>query len=101
MTVADTYLRLRDMAKSEQAIQRLTHLLPDRSDSWYNLATIQSVRGEVAQAIVSLKKSLDLNASEVAKDPKLVNLRAHLFEDANFASLRETPEFKTAFGTKP
>jgi hypothetical protein len=101
MTVADAYLRLRDMAKSEQAITRLTQILPDRSDPWYNLATIQSARGEVSQALASLKKSLDINTKEVAMDPKTVNLRKHLFEDNNFAALRQTSEFKAAFGTKP
>jgi tetratricopeptide (TPR) repeat protein len=101
MTVADAYLRLRDMAKSEQAITRLTQILPDRSDPWYNLATIQSARGEVSQALASLKKSLDINTKEVARDPKTVNLRKHLFEDNNFAALRQTPEFQAAFGTKP
>ena len=89
------------MAKSEQAITRLTQILPDRSDPWYNLATIQSARGEVSQALASLKKSLDINTKEVARDPKTVNLRKHLFEDNNFAALRQTSEFKAAFGTKP
>jgi Flp pilus assembly protein TadD len=101
MTVASAYLSLRDFAKSEQAVQRLTQMLPEHSDSWYNLATIQFVRGENAQALVSLKKSLEINAKEVAANPKTVNLREHLFQDPNFAPLRQTPEFKADFGTKP
>jgi len=99
--VANDYLRLRNFVKSEQAIVRITQLVPDRSDSWYNLATIQAFRGETAQALVSLKKSLDLNAAEVAKEPKTANLREHLFQDPYFAPLRQTPEFQAAFGTKP
>jgi tetratricopeptide (TPR) repeat protein len=100
MTVADAYLRLRDMPKSEQAVTRLTEMLPDHSDSWYNLATIQSIRGKVPEALASLKKSLELNAKEIAKNPKAINLREHLFQDPNFAPLRQTPEFKAAFGEK-
>jgi hypothetical protein len=99
--MADGYLRLRDMPRSEQAVLRVTQLIPDASLPWYNLATIQSIRGEIPQALVSLKKSLDLNAKELPKDPKATNLRAHLFEDSNLTSLRQTPEFQAAFGTKP
>jgi hypothetical protein len=99
--VANGYLALRNFVKSEQAIQRVTQLLPDRYDSWYNLATVEVFRGELPQALASLKKALDLNAAEMAKDPKTANLRAHLFQDAYFAPLRQTPEFQAAFGTKP
>jgi tetratricopeptide (TPR) repeat protein len=100
-SVANFYLGMRNFAKSEQAILRLTQLFPDRSDSWYNLATVQAFRGELPQALASLKKSLDINAAEMAKDPKTANLRAHLFQDPYFAPMRQTPEFKAAFGTKP
>ena len=99
--VANEYLRLHNFEKSEQAILRITQLLPDRSDSWYNLATVQAFRGQAAQALASLKKSLDINAGEIVKDPKTPNLRQHLFQDPYFAPLRQTPEFQAAFGTKP
>jgi tetratricopeptide (TPR) repeat protein len=99
--VANGYLTLRNFAKSEEAIVRITQILPDRSDSWYNLATVQAFRGELTPALDSLKKSLDLNAAEVAKDPKTPNLREHLFQDPYFAPLRQTPQFKAAFGDKP
>jgi tetratricopeptide (TPR) repeat protein len=99
--VANFYLGLRNFAKSEQAIMRITQLLPDRSDSWYNLATVQSFRAEVPQALASLKKALDINAEELLKDPKTPGLRQHLFQDPYFAPLRQTPEFKSAFGTNP
>jgi len=31
----------------------------------------------------------------------MINLREHLFQDQNFAQLRQTPEFNAAIGTKP
>ena len=99
--VANGYLGLRNFAKSEQAIQRITQLLPDRSDSWYNLATVQAFRAEVPQSLASLKKCLDLNAEELLKDPKTKNLRSNLFQDPYFSSLRQTPAFQAEFGAKP
>jgi tetratricopeptide (TPR) repeat protein len=101
IAVADGYLRLHNMAKSEQAVVRLTQLEPNSSQPWYNLAIIQSFRGAVPEAVASLKKSLELNAAEIAKDPKMINLREHLFQDPGFTPLRQTPAFQAAFGTKP
>jgi len=100
LAVADAFLHLHDMVKSEQAITRLTEMLPDHSDSWYYLAAIQTVRGKFPEALASLKKSLDLNVKEVAKNPKTVNLREHMLQDPNLAPLRQTPEFKAAYGGK-
>jgi tetratricopeptide (TPR) repeat protein len=101
MMVADSYLKMGNMAKSEQAVQRMTQVEPDNSSAWYNLAAIQAHRGEITQAVAALKKSLDLNDAERPKNPKAPNLRQHLFEDANFTQLRKTAEFIAAFGAKP
>jgi tetratricopeptide (TPR) repeat protein len=101
MAVANGYLRLHNMAKSEQAVLRLTQIQPEAAQAWYNLAAIQSFRGAVPEALNTLKKSLDLNAAELAKNPKAINLREHLFQDPSFAPLRQTPAFQAAFGTKP
>jgi predicted Zn-dependent protease len=101
MGLANGYLRLGDMAKSEQVVERLSKAMPENSEPLYNLAAIQLHRGKKAEAIESLKKCLTINAAEIAKEPKMINLRQHLFEDQNFAQLRQTPEFIAAFGKKP
>jgi tetratricopeptide (TPR) repeat protein len=100
MFVADAYLRLHDMAKSEQAIMKLTQMQPASSQAWYNLGAVQAYRGETAQAVASLQKSMELNAAEIAKDHTMINLRDHMMQDGNFAPLRQTAEFKAAFGPK-
>jgi Flp pilus assembly protein TadD len=101
MGVAASYVQMNDLARSEEAIVKLTEVTPNSSGAWYNLGIIQAHRGEISQAIASAKKSLALNAEERARDPSAVNLRQHLFEDAPFAELRRRPEFQAAFGTKP
>jgi tetratricopeptide (TPR) repeat protein len=101
MELANRYLRMGDLAKSEQAVQRLATAMPTSSEPLYNLAVIQAHRGEITQAVASLQKCLTLNAAEIVKDPKTINLRQHLFQDQNFAQLRQTPEFTAAIGTKP
>jgi tetratricopeptide (TPR) repeat protein len=101
MTVAAMYLRIGDLAKTEEAFQRLTQLAPDSAGPWYNLALVQANRGEPAQAVAALKKAMALNPAEIKQDPKTPNLREHLYEDPGFARFRQTPEFKAAFPDKP
>jgi tetratricopeptide (TPR) repeat protein len=101
MRVADMYLRIGDFGKSEDAIKRLTELTPTASEPWYNLAVVQAHRGETAPAVASLKRALELNPAEIKQNPQMVNLREHLYQDPNFAPLRQTPEFKAVFPGKP
>jgi tetratricopeptide (TPR) repeat protein len=101
MNVANLYLRLGNLAKSEEAIKRLTQLVPTFSEPWYNLAIVQAHLGETAEAVASLKKVVELNAAELGRNPQMMNLREHLYQDANFAQLRQTPEFKAALPAKP
>jgi tetratricopeptide (TPR) repeat protein len=99
MEVANLYLQMGDLGKSEDAIMRLTVLAPQASGPWYNLAVVQANRGEIDKAIASLKKSLPLNAAEIRANPKMINFREHVFQDPSFGGLRQTPQFKAAFAT--
>jgi len=99
--VANVYLRLGDLGKSEEAIKRLVEAVPNSSEPWYNLAVVQAHRGETADAIASLKKVVALNPGEIKQNPQMINLREHMYEDPNFMILRQTPEFKAAFPAKP
>jgi tetratricopeptide (TPR) repeat protein len=101
MGVAQEYAMLQNFPKSEQAIKRITQLAPDHPDGWYNLAIIQFAQGETSNMLASLKTALDLNAKELAKNPKAPDYRKILFQDSNMAGVRQTPEFKAAFGDKP
>jgi tetratricopeptide (TPR) repeat protein len=101
VNVAAMYLRLGDLAKSEEAFQRLILVAPGSSQAWYNLALVQANRGKTGQAMASLKKSLELNISEIKQNPQMINLHERLFQDPGFAGLRQTPEFKAAFPAKP
>jgi len=101
VTVATLYLRIGDVAKSEEAFLKLVQLAPNSSEGWYNLALVQANRGETAQAVASLKKVVVLNPAEVKQNPKAINLSERLYQDPSLARLRQTPEFKAAFPGKP
>jgi predicted Zn-dependent protease len=101
VSVATLYLRLGDVAKSEEAFQRLVQMAPNSSEAWFNLALVQASRGEIAQAVAALKKVLALNPAEMKQNPKMINLRDRLYNDPTLERLRQTPEFKAAFPAKP
>jgi tetratricopeptide (TPR) repeat protein len=101
MSVAGQYLRLGDLAKTEEAFQRLTQMASDTSGSWYDLALVQADRGESAQALASLKKAFALNSEEVRHNPKMPNIREHFLQEHGFDRLRQTKEFKDAFPAGP
>jgi tetratricopeptide (TPR) repeat protein len=97
--VADLYLRLGDMGKSEQAVTKLTQVAPDSYEAWYNLGIIQSARGKTADAVHDLQKAVALNDGERAKNASLPNLREHLMTDASLGALKQSAEFRAAFAT--
>jgi hypothetical protein len=37
----------------------------------------------------------------MAKNPKMIDLRKHVFEDQNFVELRKNPDFIKAIGAQP
>lgn len=95
INAAEIFVRIGDLAQSEDVVAKLTQLMPNSSQAWYNMAIIQSHRGEMQQAMASLKKSLEMNDAERAKDPSAYNLRQHLAEDPSIAPLRDQPGFKS------
>jgi tetratricopeptide (TPR) repeat protein len=101
MRVASMYLAIGDITKSEEAIKKLIPMVPTASEPWYNLAAIQANQGDSKSAVISLKKALDLNVAELKANPKMINLREHLYQNPAFAALRQTPDFKAAFPSVP
>jgi tetratricopeptide (TPR) repeat protein len=101
MRIANIYLQSGNFPKSEEAIKKLAQMVPNSSEPWYNLAVIQSHEGKTADAIASLKKVWELNPEEIKQNKQMIDLRAHFYQDPNFAQLRATPEFKAAFPAKP
>jgi tetratricopeptide (TPR) repeat protein len=100
MNVANTYLEIGEYPRSEEAIKRLTQMVPTASLPWYNLALVQTRLGENSNAVASLKKAVELNPAELKTNPQMVNLKEHIYTDPNLAGLRQTPEFKAAFPAK-
>jgi tetratricopeptide (TPR) repeat protein len=94
MSVADAYSRLNQPAKLQKALEALTRLVPDSPEAWYDLSASHAMMGQNTQAIDTLRKALELNASRLTKDLSAKDIRLTLAADERFAKLRDTPEFK-------
>ena len=96
VVAAQTYNRLGQMAGVEKALNRLVKASPENPEVWFDLAAIQAIQNNQAQALASLRQALTKNAQRLAKEPNARNLYddAANTNDARFAGLRQTPEFK-------
>jgi tetratricopeptide (TPR) repeat protein len=99
--VAAGYLQVGDMDKAEQVFIRITKMMPESSEGWYNLALVQANRGESAAAVASLKKAVALYPADLKQKPQIADLPKKLFQDPGLAGLRLTSEFKAAFPASP
>jgi len=78
--------------------QQLTRLYPEKSDAYYNLACLHSIRNRIPEAIVNLKKAIQNgydNYQHIRLDHDLDNIRKTPF----FMDLLKTlpnPEMETA-----
>ena len=97
--VAQFYAEMGNFAKSEEAMLQATKLEPNASQSWYNLAVVQSYEGHLAEAVTSAKRAFAANALERAANPRMVDLRENARTNAFFSALRQMPEFRAALGT--
>ena len=92
----ELYVKMGNLPKGEEALQKLVRIAPEQAEHWYNLATVQAAQQKASDAAASLKKAFQLNAAQLKANPKAVNLRDHVVSDGNFNNIRATPEFQAA-----
>jgi tetratricopeptide (TPR) repeat protein len=100
MSVADAYNKLNQPQKLQVALEKLTHLVPESPEAWYDLSASHATMGQNAEALKDLKTALDLNAKRLAQNPKSTDIRGTLAADPRFAAIREMPEYKALANTK-
>jgi thioredoxin-like negative regulator of GroEL len=99
ISVADAYNRLGKPLKLQDALEKLTEMNPDSPEAWFDLAALRASLGKSASAIETLKKSLDLNARRLVRDPKAHDIREPLAKDKRFDKLRDLEAFKAMLQT--
>lgn len=96
-SIAHMFSQMGQVAKLEETLTRLTVVVPDNPEAWYDLAAIRAVLGNKnPEALLALSKSIQLSNARVAKDPKANNLQKTAQSDNRFEKLRTQPGYQQA-----
>ena len=92
--IAQFYAQIGNLVKLESVLKKLTAVVPDRPEPWYDLATLNVVLGENNESLRNLRTCLDLNTRRLQHNPKARDLLAEARKDRRFDPLRNLPEFQ-------
>jgi tetratricopeptide (TPR) repeat protein len=92
--IAQFYAQLGNMAKLENAVDRLVAIAPGEPEPWYDLAAVKIALGKTSESLQDLQTSLDLSAKRLKQNPKARDLLAETRKDHRFDSVRTLPEFQ-------
>ena len=92
--IAQTYAKMGNLAKLETILQKITALVPDQPEPWYDLAALDTILGRPDQALQNLRQSLDLSARRIKSNPTARDLVFEARKDPRFNPLRNLPEFQ-------
>jgi tetratricopeptide (TPR) repeat protein len=93
-TIAQFYAQMGNLVKLESVLEKLTAVVPNQPEPWYDLATLNVVLGKTDESLRNLRTCLDLNAKRLQHNPKARDLQAEARKDRRFDSLRNLPEFQ-------
>jgi tetratricopeptide (TPR) repeat protein len=92
--IAQFFAQTGNMPKLETTLEKLSTLVPNEPEPWYDLAATKLTLGKTSESLQDLRTSLDLSAKRLKQDPKARDMLAELRKDHRFDSLRNLPEFQ-------
>ena len=98
LAAASDYAALGNAPRLEAALEKLTKVMPTSPEAWYDLAVVRAGVGKPTEGIAALRKSLELSAQRLQRDPKASNLLLNARKEQRFGSLKQTPEFQKLVG---
>jgi thioredoxin-like negative regulator of GroEL len=98
LAAASSYAALGNASRLEAALEKLTKVMPESPEAWYDLAVVRAGTGKNTEGLAAIQKCLQLNAQRLQHDPKASNLLLNARNEARFGPLRQTPEFQKLVG---
>ncbi|MAD22574.1 MAG: hypothetical protein CMO44_00180 [Verrucomicrobiales bacterium] len=96
LMTAEFFNQLGDSKSLEIALAKLTQMMPESPESWYDLAGVQASNGSsIKEAWMTLAKALTLDKRRRSNDAAADNLYERVKGDPRFADIRLLPEFKS------
>jgi tetratricopeptide (TPR) repeat protein len=100
LAAAQVYAQLGQVTRLEATLERLTHLIPDNPEVWYDLSVVRTTLGQIKPALASLTRCIHLSNQRLTHDPKAKDLRALASQDARLTRLHALPEYQRLISTK-
>ena len=98
LQVARAYAQMTNLPKLEATLQRFVKVEPGNANGWYDLAALEASLGRPTPALSALKKSLELSAERLKRDPKALDLLKTVRTDVRFTAMRQLPQFQALAG---
>jgi tetratricopeptide (TPR) repeat protein len=92
--IAQFYAQTGNLPKLEDTLEKLTKVLPNQPEPFYDLAALKTVLGKNNEALQDLRTSLNLSAARLKTNPGARDLLAEARKDQRFDSLRNLPDFQ-------
>jgi tetratricopeptide (TPR) repeat protein len=92
--IAQFYAQIGNLVKLESVLEKLTTVVSNQPEPWYDLATLNVVLGKSNESLRNLRACLDLNTRRLQHNPKARDLLAEARKDRRFDPLRNLPEFQ-------
>jgi tetratricopeptide (TPR) repeat protein len=92
--IAQFYAQTGNLPKLEDTLVKLTKVIPNQPEPWYDLAALKTVLGKNNEALQDLRTSLDLSAARLKTNASARDLLAEVRKDQRFDSLRNLPDFQ-------
>ncbi len=83
-----------NLPKLEDTLAKLTKVIPNQPEPWYDLAALKNLLGKTNEALQDLRTSLDLSTARLKTNASARDLVAEARKDQRFDSLRNLPDFQ-------
>jgi tetratricopeptide (TPR) repeat protein len=93
LSVANAFSQLGYAPGLEKALQRLTQIMPENPESWYDLARAEAALNKVPSALNSLQQAIKLSDARLQTNNGAKNLAQDALTNQSFVALRNLPEF--------
>jgi tetratricopeptide (TPR) repeat protein len=98
LSVANAFSQLGYAPGLEKALQRLTQIMPDNPESWYDLARAEAALNKIPSALNSLGQAIKLSDARLKTNAAAKDLANDAITNQSFVALRTLPEFLKLIG---
>jgi len=93
LSVANAFSQIGHGTGLERAFTRATQVLPDKPETWYDLARVQASLSKPGPAMASLQQAVALSKAALAANPAAFDVAKDALTNASFQQLRSSQDF--------